>query len=103
MCPVRALRHYLQRTEKIWGTSSNLWCLVRNPSHSLLKNALSFFLRDLIREAHNISLSSIIQSTYWKCRSVFASHYFKDVETVFNDCSTLGPLSVAGKVLGEGS
>lgn len=128
LCLFRALRYYLNRTEKIRGPSSNHWCTVRNPSHPLSKNALSFSLRNLIREAHsqikedilpnfkvrvhdirvvstslaikrNMSLTSIFPSTYWRCRSIFASHYLKDVETVFNDSSTFGPLLVAGVVL----
>ena len=129
LCPVRALKFYLKRTQNIRGPSRLLWCSVRNPTRSLSKNALSFFLRSVIKEAHsslsyeeyaslkvkahevravatslafrkNMSLSDIIQSTYWRCRSVFANFYLKDVENIFSSCSTLGPFSVAGTVLG---
>ena len=130
LCPVRALRYYLDRTEKLRGPSASLWCSVKTPSRPLSKNAISYFLRELIRESHsnlqedgmasckvraheiravatslafrhNMSLSNILKATFWKCRSVFASHYLKEVETTFNNCSTLGSLSVAGMVLGE--
>lgn len=30
--PVRALRHYIKRTEKIRGPARNLWCSVKNPA-----------------------------------------------------------------------
>lgn len=130
VCPVRALGYYLDKTKKIRGPSSNLWWSVKNPSWPLSKNALLSFLRDFITKAHsriqedilpnckvkahdirvvttlftfrhNMSLSSILQSTYWKCKSIFMSYYLGEIETVFENCSTQGPLSVAGMVLGE--
>lgn len=131
LCPVRALKVYFERTQAVRGPSPNLWCSVRDPSRPLSKNALSFFLRDLIVEAHNqvedvqlqiskvkahevravstslayrrnLSLDSIIQATFWKCRSVFASHYLREIETIYDGCSTLGPFVVTGTVLGKG-
>lgn len=30
LCPVRALKYYLRRTEKIRGPASNFWCLVKD-------------------------------------------------------------------------
>ena len=91
----------------------------------------SFFLRTVIKEAHanvsdndvaackvrphdirvaatslafrkNRSLQSILYCTYWKCKSVFAMHYLKEVEMEFAYCSTLGGLLVTGLVLGAG-
>lgn len=53
LCPMRALRFYLYRTKKIHGPSNVSWCSVKNPSRPLSKNALAFFLRDLISEAHS--------------------------------------------------
>lgn len=50
---------------------------------------------------HNLSLSAILEATHWKCKSVFAMHYLRDVETVYDNCSTLRPLSVAGVVMDE--
>lgn len=94
------------------------------------KNSLSFFLNDLISEAHSLigeealssvrakaheiravstslafnhdlSLSSVLQATYWRCKSVFSTHYLHDVEATFEICSTLGLLSMGGMVLGR--
>lgn len=130
LCPVRAIKQYLFATKGIRGQSSKLWTSVQNPSRPLSKNAISFFIRELIREAHsqsendnlsvlrvkahevravatslafrkNLSLASILQSTFWRSNSVFASHYLKEIETVFENCKTLGPVAVSGMVLGE--
>ena len=129
LCPLRAIRYYIHRTGKIRGPASSLWCAVRNPSSPMSKNAISFFLRDLIREAHaqieenrlpilkvkahdiravatslafrhNLSLESILNCTFWRSKSLFATHYLKEVETIYENCSTLGGLLVAGTVLG---
>lgn len=131
LCPVRALKYYLRRTKDIRGPSDSLWCSVRNPLRPMSKNAMSFFIRDLISEAHsnisendlkmckvkahevraistslaykrNLSLQDIVQATYWRCKSVFALHYLSQVQTVFDECSTLGPFVVSGTVMGKG-
>lgn len=131
LCPVRALKFYVQRTKKLRGPNDHLWCSVRDPSRPLSKNALSFFLRSLIKEAHeqcadsemsilkvkaheiravstsvafsrNLSVKDLVKSTFWRCKSVFASHYLVDVQTVFEECSTLGPFIATDTVLGEG-
>ena len=48
LCPVRALRSYLARTSSLVSRPRNLFVSPRSPSHSLSKNALSFFLRVVI-------------------------------------------------------
>lgn len=129
LCPVRAIKTYLARTASIRGRSSNLWCSVKDPTRPLSKNALAFFVKELILEAHrhineedarlvkshihevrsiatsvafrhNKSLSQITQSTFWRSKSVFASHYLREVEVAYQDLFALGPVSVAGLVLG---
>lgn len=131
LCLVRALKFYIHRTKGIRGSSENLWCSVRNPSRPLSKNALAFFLREVISEAHvncqdsdtgtlkvraheiravatslafrhNLSVQKIVNSTFWRCKSVFASHYLSELKTDFDNGSTLGPLVVTDTVVGEG-
>ena len=129
LCPVRALKMYIRRTEKLVGPNMNrLFVSPRHPDRPASKNALSFFIRDVIREAHvelrpdlvpvlkvkthelravstslafkhNLSLQSVMEAAQWRCNSVFASHYLKDVSFVYNNCRTLGPLLVAGSVV----
>ena len=95
LCPVRALRIYLQHTASF--SPRHLFVLPRRPSHSLSKNAMSF-LREVIFEADmahlevgsvrehiirgvltsaafhsNWSVSSVLESATWRTNSVFAS------------------------------
>ena len=129
LCPVRALKVYLKRTEKLVGPNMNrLFVSPRHPARPASKNALSCFIRTAIKEAHvdlcpdllpvlkvkphelravstsvafehNLSLQSVMEAAQWRCNSVFASHYLKDISFVYNDCRTLGPLLVAGSVV----
>ena len=52
LCPVRALRIYLQQTDSFSPRPRRLFVSPRWPFHSLSKNAVSFFLREVIHEAH---------------------------------------------------
>ena len=54
LCPVRALRSYLSRTSSIAPRPRTLFVSPR----SLSKNALSFFLRDVISRAYSSPSSS---------------------------------------------
>ncbi|XP_068242668.1 uncharacterized protein [Palaemon carinicauda] len=132
LCPVRALKFYLKRTKPLRGQSEALWCAIKKPSLPMSKNAVSYYIRLLIREAHshlneedhallkvrthevravatsvafkqNRSLQSIMDATYWRSKSVFASFYLKDVQSLYENCYTLGPFVAASAVVGEGS
>ena len=129
LCPVRALKAYLERTKPLVGQNmSRLFVLPRKPTNVASKNALTCLTKDLIREAHaclqpellpilkvkihelrgvstsiafkkNLSLQTVMEAAQWRCHSVFASHYLKDVELIYEDCRTLGPLIVANTVI----
>ena len=58
LCPVRALRLYLSRTASLPSHPRYLFVSPRAPSRSLSKNALSFFIREVISEASGRSLPS---------------------------------------------
>ena len=118
LCPVRALRHYLDRTRPLVGQGmSRLFVSPRYPTRQASKNALANLTKDLIREAHeslqpdllpilkvkihelrgvsttlafkkNLSLKTVMEAAQWRCHSVFASHYLKDVELSYEDCRT---------------
>ena len=62
LCPVRALRSYLARTSSLVSCPRNLFLSPRSPSCSLSKNALSFFLRDVISRAYSSSSSAASSS-----------------------------------------
>ena len=83
------------------------------------KNAMSFYLRQLIVDsgavsstrpprAHdicgiatslnyysNLSLTSLMQVATWKSKRVFASRYLKEVSATQDDIQQFGPLVVA--------
>ena len=59
LCPVRALRVYLDRTSSLSPRPRSLFVSPRAPSRSLSKNALSFFLRDVISSAYSSSGRSL--------------------------------------------
>ena len=128
LCPVRALRAYLERVFSIRGDNPHLFVSPRVPSRPLSKNAISFFIKELIQEAHrelnedhlaplkvrahdvrgvatslsfasNLSLSSILEAATWKTHSVFAIHYLKEVQIVYESCRALGPVVSAGTLV----
>ena len=51
LCPVRALRIYLDRSASFSPLPRRLFLSPRQPSRALSKNAISFFLREVIHEA----------------------------------------------------
>ena len=129
LCPVRALKAYLERTKPLVGNNmSRLFVSPRKPSNPASKNALASMVKDVIREAHvslrpdllpvlkvkahelravstslafkkNLSLQSVMEAAQWRCSSVFASHYLKEVAFDYDTCRTLGPLLAAGPVI----
>ena len=63
LCPIRALRVYLSHTAAISPRPRSLFVSPRSPSCPLSKNALSFFLREVISQASSPSSSSASSST----------------------------------------
>ena len=129
LCPVRCLREYLDRTKphRI-PTNKRLFVSPRDPSRPASKNGISYLIKLLIKEAHrvlqpeflpilkvkphevravatsvsfekNMSLDQVMETAQWRCHSVFASHYLKDVSLNYEECRTLGPFVAAGAVI----
>ena len=125
LCPVRALKYYLKETEKIRPRPRSLFLGCANRLKPISKNAISYLIRETIREAHrsqpereyhrdeirahsirgiatslhfmkNKSLSSVLEAATWKGNSIFVSHYLKDVQTTYGHCSALGPIIAVG-------
>ena len=118
LCPVRALRIYLDRTHPI---RHRLFVSPRRPSRAISKNAVSFFLRDVITavgtsrpevgsvQAHDIrrastsvafhrnwSVSVVLESATWSSSSVFSSFYLHEVQNEYDGIRSLGPFVAAG-------
>ena len=124
-CPVRALCIYLDRTASFAPPRHRLFVSPRRPSHSLSKNAVSFFLRDVISSAgasrpevgrirahdvrgvsisvafhRNWSVSTVLDSANWSSSSVFSSFYLRDIQHEYDGLLSLGPFVAAGTRIG---
>ena len=93
------------------------------PLHSLSKNSLSFFLRQVILDAgavdvgtslprihsvravaasaafmRNWSVFKVLEAVIWKSNPVFDSFYLCDLSYSLDSCHSLGPFVAAGSV-----
>ena len=125
LCPVRALHIYLDRTRSLSPLRHRLFVSPRRPSRAMSKNAVSFFLRDVIHaagasrpevgsvRAHEIrsvstsvafhwnwSVSSVLESATWSYSSVFSSFYLRDIQHEYDGMLSLGPFVAAGSRIG---
>ena len=125
LCPVRALRLYLDRTASLAPLRHHLFVSPRCPSCSLSKNAISFFLHDVISSAgasrpevgrlrahdvrsvstsvafhRNWSVSAVFESATWSSSSVFSSFYLRDLQHKYDGILSLGPFVAAGTRIG---
>ena len=101
LCPVRALCLYLLWARSLSPRRHRLFVSPRRPSRAMSKNAVSFFLREVISaagaarpqvgslRAHEVrsvstsvafhcnwSVSSVLESATWGSSSVFSSLFF---------------------------
>ena len=125
LCPVRALRLYLDRTASLAPLRYRLFVSPRRPSRSLSKNAVSFFLRDVISSAgasrpevcqlqaqdvrsvstsaashRNWSVSAVLDSATWSSSSVFSPFYLRDLQHEYDGILSLGLFVAAGSRIG---
>ena len=119
LCPVRALRIYIQRSKTISPRPRSLFVSPRVRSKSITKNAISFFLRETIVQAGSLSpeqcrahdvrgistsasfwtnwpLQKILEAASWKSANVFAKHYLRDMDSAAEECRSVGPFTTAG-------
>ena len=129
LCPVRALRYYLDRTKDLRGSRSLLFISfkkghtsdIRPATLSWLKQTILFCYKqadqqalDLVKvKAHDIrafaaskafyggvSVDQIMQACHWKAHNTFTNFYLKDLTWSDNDKNMhLGPVVAAQQVL----
>ena len=122
LCPVHALREYVRRTDTFVNRPRRLFVAPRCPSRAMSKNAISYFLREVIVQsgasseklaapkAHSIrgiatssaffrnwSLARVLDAASWRSNSVFTSFYFRDMQFVMDGIYALGPFVAAGQ------
>ena len=119
-CPVRAIKFLRKAARSASYIPSRLLVSPRNPERAMSKNAMSFYLRQLIVDsgavstsrppgAHdirgiatslnyysNLSHSNLMQVATWKSNRVFASRYLKEVSATQDNIRQFGPLVIAG-------
>ena len=119
-CPVRAIKFLRKAARSASYIPSRLFVSPRNPERAMSKNAISFYLRQLITDsgavstsrphrAHdirgiatslnyysNLSLSNLMQVATWKSNRVFASRYLKEVSATQDNIRRFSPLVIAG-------
>ena len=125
LCRVRALRIYLDRISSLSPLRHRLLVSPRRPTRPLSKNAVSFFLRDVISSAgasrpevgrlrahdirgvstsvafhRNWSVSTVLESATWSSSSVFSSFYLRDLQHKYDGLLSLGPFVAAGTRIG---
>ena len=125
LCPVRALHFYLDRTHSLSPLRQRLFVSPRRPSRAMSKNAVSFFLREVIHDAgasrpevgsvrahevrsvptsvafhRNWSVSSVLESATWSSSSVFSSFYLHDIQHEYDGMLSLGPFVAVGSRIG---
>ena len=121
LCPVRALRIYFDRTASFSPLPRHLFVSPLRPSRALSKNAVSFFLCEVIHgaeagrpevgpvRAHSISgvstlaafhriwsVASMLESATRRSNSVFVSFSLRDLQHEFEGLRSLGPFVAAG-------
>ena len=119
------VRHLRRATRSTEASPSRLFVSPSDLTRSMSKNAMSFFLRQLITEsgavssavpprAHdirgiatslnyysNLSLSAINEAATWKSKRVFAIRYLKDMSATRSRLKDKGPLIAAGSVVNQ--
>ena len=116
LCPVCALRIYLDWTLSLAPSRRRLFVSPSCPTRSMSKNTVSFFLREVIHgaevgtvRAHDIhgvstsvafhcnwSVSAVLDAATWSSSSVFTSFYLRDLQYEFQGLRSLGPFVAAG-------
>ena len=125
LCPVRALRLYLLLARSLSPCRHRLLVSPQCHSRAMSKNAVSFFLREVISAAgaahphvgslrahevrsvstsvafhRNWSVSSVLESATWASSSVFSSFYLRDIQHEYDGLLSLGPFVAAGSRIG---
>ena len=116
-----AVLGFIQHTAPGVNRPRRLFVSPRNPARSISKNAISYFLREVIAEAgvssvagveprahsirgvaistafhRNWSITSVLNVACWRSSSVFTSFYLKDLFFEINGSRSLGPFVAAG-------
>ena len=129
LCPVRALRAYLDKTAPLRGDTTQLFIsLVRKSPGPVRKNTVASWLRQTVLLAyqdwkpgaandlrvsshevraiatstaffHNVAMKDLLRTARWRHQSTFTSFYLRDVAEELDGLKGLGPIMVAQNIL----
>ena len=128
LCPVRALKYYLDRTGSFATRPRELFVQIKDKFKPMKKNTISFTIRRLIKDAHeleppvdyprgdirahsvravatslnfmkNRSIADVMEAATWRGNNTFSSFYHKDVQRIYEHCRSLGPIVVGNTVI----
>ena len=128
LCPVRAVKIYLNKTKSLRKHRKRLFIPIQG-DQDLAKSTLSRWVRYAIRHTYSgisknpnrpfkprahklkalsaswaymnyITLEEILKSPVWSCSSLFASHYLRDFREQAENLRAMGPIIAAQKVVG---
>ena len=52
-----------------------------------------------IRFNLNWNVAELVEAATWRCDSMFAMHYLKEVEVDYGNCKAIGPFVAAGAII----
>ena len=129
LCPVRALRLYMKRTENIREGKKLLFVSFKTGfTEDIKKNTISGWIKSTVLEAYqegseaaktlfrvkahdvrafsaswaflnNVTMEKILQAGAWKAHGTFTNFYMKDMTVVQDEMMKLGPIVVASQVV----
>ena len=130
LCPVRALKLYLRKTESIRNNRKRLFLPIRG-NHDITKGSIYGWISSVIRLAYKsiskvkfsslrvkphelralstswayaskVPMDDIVKAAVWSSGSVFARFYLRDFSKQSYNLSLMGPLVTAQKIVGGG-
>jgi hypothetical protein len=129
LCPVRALRWYLDRTKHLRGNKTRLFISYKaGHKTDICLNTISSWIKETVKMAYkdcpegtmkilkvsahevralaastafygNIALSEVLKAARWTNQTTFTSFYLRDVSVDLEGLSSLGPIMVAQQVV----
>ena len=125
LCPVRALRRYLDMTASSRPACERLFVSPGESRREISKNSISYWIRRVISRAHseagdpvprplaretrgigpsllfkkNYSVESVLRAGTWKRQSTFSRFYLRDLASKTLDTYHLGPVVAAQGVV----
>ena len=129
LCPVRALRVFLRKTQHLRPGCRRLFVTTNTQTpKGVSKNTISFWIRQVIRSAYegtseedralvkvkahevralatsllfrkNCSIEDVMSAASWRSHSTFASFYLRDAAHQYLDLHSLGPVVAAHQVV----